>query len=112
MDNLQNQQLTDFISSLTGGTYGLEFGRYANAQTIPRQVGCYGFIWINIGDDLVTINTLPLKPFPPGFPALSGESFSFVDPWRNLYNRNFTISFAGVGVAPSVLIVQVYKNLE
>lgn len=111
MNDNTSKEINEYLSKLTGTPYGLVFGRFSEAGTIPREAGCYGFIWINLGDDLVTINTLPLKPFPPGFPDLSGESFSFVDPWRNLYNRDFTIAFAGVGVNPLVQIVQVYKTI-
>ena len=87
--------------------YGLLVNTLYEGQTIPVDPRCYGFILINKGDCLVTVNGIKLKPYPPGHPELSGESFSFVDPCRSFYNRDFTVIF-DAGAAPQLQLIQVY----
>jgi len=102
--------LEKYVAGLTGGKFGLLDGVYTTSQQVPCEKQTYGFIAINSGGDAVRVNGIRLKPFPPGFPQLSGESFGFVDPWRNTYNRDFTITFEGTGSVPSLTLVQVYKT--
>lgn len=84
---------------------------YRNSQTVPRHPLCYGYIFINKGDTGVLINGTFLKPFPPGRPDLSGESYSYVDAGGRLYTRDFLIIFDSLpGVDPRVEIHQVHHN--
>lgn len=109
-DHAIKNELEKYLAALTGQPFDLLVGSYRRNEKVPVEVGCYGFIALNKGGDLVTVNDMPLKPFPPGFPDLSGETWGFVDPWRNLYKRPFQISFAGTGTAPLLVLVQVTKN--
>lgn len=78
-----------------------------NSQTINCEKYCYGYAFINKGDTGVRVNQTFLKPYPPGRPDLSGESYAFVDPCRNYFNMDFQIVFdAAPGVAPAVEIHQ------
>lgn len=80
-----------------------------NSVTLPKQSGCYGYAFINKGDTGVKVNQTYLKPYPPGRPDLSGESYSYVDPKCNLFNMDFQITFdAAPGGAPAVEIHQYY----
>lgn len=77
--------------------------------TLPRQAGCYGYTFINKGDTGVKVNQTFLKPYPPGRPDLSGESYSFVDPLKDLFNQDFQIIFDALpGADPRVEIHQYY----
>lgn len=88
--------------------FGLLVTDVYNSRTVTVDPNCYGFILINKGADLVTVNGIKLKPYPPGQPELSGESFAFVDPERKVYNQDFVVVFNAVVTAPWLQIVQVY----
>ena len=68
-----------------------------NNGQVDKQVGCYGYCFINKGAIGVTVNQTYLLPRPA--PGLSGESYAYVDPVRGLWGGSqFTVTFdAGVG---------------
>jgi hypothetical protein len=83
-----------------------------DSTTVPRHAGCYGYTFINKGDTGVRVNQTYLKPYPPGRPDLSGESYSFVDPLRSLFNDDFQIIFdAAPGATPILELHQYHKVL-
>lgn len=78
---------------------------------VPREQGTFGFSFINKGDTDVTVNQIILKGFPPGFPDLSGESFSYFDQYsRTLGNPNFDITFDALVTVRQLQIIQFYKK--
>lgn len=80
-----------------------------DSRTLPAMNNCYGYAFINKGDTGVRVNQTYLKPYPPGRPDLSGESYSFVDPNKAIFNSDFQIVFdAAPGAAPAVEIHQYY----
>lgn len=73
---------------------------------LPVDPCCNGFIAINKGAVLATVNQIPLKPFPPGFPDLSGESITVGGNRGELYRGRIVVQFAGAG--GNVVIIQKY----
>lgn len=79
-------------------------------QEVTPDSKCNGWTAINKGDTLVIVNGIKLKPFPPGHPELSGESFGVQGNLGEVYTGIISIVFdaTGGGVAPEVLIIQKY----
>lgn len=67
---------------------------------------CNGWIAINTGDDTVTVEGIIL--LPAAAPGLSGQSVSVGGNLCEEYAGRINIAFAGVGVAPSLQLVQKY----
>lgn len=81
------------------------------SQTINKQPGCYGYTFINKGDTGVRVNQTYLKPYPAGRPDLSGESYSFVDPLRAVFNMNFQVIFDAAPGANPILELHQYHHV-
>lgn len=70
---------------------------------------CNSFTAINTGDTLVTVCGIPLKPYPPGHPELTGAAIAIPGNVGELFRGRIWIVFAPLpGVDPSVCIVQKY----
>lgn len=70
---------------------------------------CNGFTAINTGDTLVTVCGIPLKPFPPGHPELTGAAIAIPGNYGELFKGRIWINFANLpGVTPQVVIIQKY----
>jgi hypothetical protein len=70
---------------------------------------CNGYLAVNVGDEIVTVNNFPLKP--PVLPTLSGESHGLAGNVGEVFkgtNGTISIVFAGGGSNPKVLIAQKY----
>lgn len=66
---------------------------------------CFGYGFINKGDQAVVVNQTLLLPAPA--PGLSGESYFYVDNEKALYSqKQFLVTFAGGGTNPVVEIHQ------
>lgn len=70
---------------------------------------CNGWTAINTGDTLVFVNGIPLKPFPPGHPELTGAAIAIPGNLGECYRgRIFIVFDSPVGANPQVFIVQKY----
>lgn len=83
---------------------------YASGR-VNVEKECYGFSFINKGGSAVRVNQILLKPYPPGHPELSGESFSFVDPEGRILAQSFEVVF-NAGADPFLQIVQFIKSTD
>lgn len=94
------------------GCFGLTCVTMTSSGPLPVQTKCYGFVFINKGDQWVYVNGVLLKGYPPGRPDLSGESFQYTDDNENGYmEKTFVVNFdTTTGGAPFLQIVQVYKT--
>jgi hypothetical protein len=88
--------------------YNLIPQSYFGPQEVVPDPRCNGWTAINKGDTLVIVNGIKLKPFPPGHPELSGESFGVQGNLGETYGGVISITFAAGGVAPEVMIIQKY----
>jgi hypothetical protein len=68
---------------------------------------CNGWTAINQGDTLVRVNGIILKPFPPGFPALTGAAIAIPGNFCEIFTGRIWIVFDALpGLAPQVCIIQ------
>jgi hypothetical protein len=68
---------------------------------------CNGFTAINTGDTLVFVCGIPLLPYPPGHPELSGAAVAIPGNKGEYFRGRIWIVFADApAVVPSVLIIQ------
>ena len=80
---------------------------YERGGDIKVDQYCNGFTAINTGDTLVTVCGIPLKPFPPGHPELTGAAIAIPGNLGELYRGRIWIVFSDVpGVNPQVVIIQ------
>lgn len=82
---------------------------YSRSTPVVTQRNCFAVLFTNLGDDVVTVNSIDL--FPNSNPATgSGDSISLAGHKNDLYTGSINISFAGVGVAPKVRVIQLCYN--
>ena len=80
---------------------------YYLGQEVKPDKNCNGWTAINKGDTLAWVNGVPLKPYPPGHPELSGESFGVSGNEQEVYDGRIKIVFDNsVGTNPWIVIVQ------
>lgn len=77
---------------------------YTNQTEVEVTNLCNGFTARNIGDDTARVNGITL--LPRLVPGTSGESVEISGNQGEIYRGRIQISFAGVGVAPRIEIVQ------
>lgn len=78
-------------------------------QALTVHACCFGYGYINKGDEAVVVNQTLLLPAPA--PGLSGESYFYIDQQKDLYSeKQFLITFAGGGNNPVVEIHQYHKS--
>lgn len=95
------------------GCFDEQITRVRTSLTVPKHKGTYGYLFINKGDTGVLINQTYLKPYPPGRPDLSGESYGFVDPLRAVYTGNdFSVTFDAAPGADMQLEIHQYHHIE
>lgn len=83
------------------------------STTIPKHPKVYGYMFINKGDTGVWVNQTYLKPYPPGRPDLSGESYSFVDPLKAIFTGNgFKVLFDAAPAADQRVEIHQYHKVE
>ncbi len=89
--------------------YDIIAASYAKGGEILVDARCNGWTAINTGDTLVTVNGIPLKPFPPGFPDLTGAAVAIPGNAGELFTGRIWIVFSNTpGVNPLVTIIQKY----
>ena len=92
--------------------YNQLFKQYIVSAQHQLNPKCNGYVAVNIGDTLVTVNGIPLKP--PVAPNLSGESEGVQGNEGEIFvgqNGVLPIVFVnpgGVGVNQKVIIVEKY----
>jgi|SRR5882672_1431105 len=86
--------------------YDIIAQNYEIGGEVPVDPECNGWTAINNGDDLVQVCGIPLKPFPPGHPELTGAAIAIPGNKWEVYRGRIWIVFAGIGVAPQVTIIQ------
>lgn len=74
------------------------------SSEVPVYENCNGYVAINKGMDIVTVDNVELKP--PVLPTLSGESFGVAGNLGEVYNRQSIKVVFQTTVGPNVLIVQ------
>jgi hypothetical protein len=80
---------------------------YAKGGEIKIDERCNGFTAINTGDTLVTVCGIPLKPFPPGHPELTGAAVAIPGNEGEVFTGRIWIVFDDVpGANPQVVIIQ------
>jgi hypothetical protein len=77
----------------------------------PVDPMCNGFVAVNKGNCVVTVNNMPLQP-PPGA-GLSGESYGIIGHEGELYTRKSIKIVFSPGSNPLVVISQkIYDRAE
>lgn len=84
--------------------YNISITPYTTGGSIEVDDRCNGFTAVNVGDDTAFVNGFPLFPGTPG--TVIGDAFGIGGNKDELYKGNIMLSFAGVGVAPQVIIMQ------
>lgn len=79
---------------------------YSQGGEIRVDPGCNSWAAINTGDTLVTVCGVPLKPFPPGHPELTGAAYSIPGNAEERFTGRIWINFATGGANPQVVIIQ------
>jgi hypothetical protein len=80
---------------------------YVKSTYIAPTRGCFAFMFTNRGNDAATVNGMVIFPSATPNTAL-GDSRTLSAHKDDLYKGNITLSFAGVGNAPLVEIVQLF----
>jgi hypothetical protein len=78
---------------MSGPNFNISGQVYRKAQRVPVDKCCNGWTVINKSDVEITVNGIPLKPFPAGHPELSGESFGVVGNIGEIYTGFIDIAF-------------------
>jgi len=96
LEDLENQ-LQGF--SVTAATY--------NASTqIKVMAGCYGWLAINYGDIIATVEQFPLLPRVAA--GLIGGAFGFMDNGRIYKKKQIELNITAGGTDPRVVVCQIY----
>lgn len=85
--------------------YNLTFTPYRAGGNVEVDDRCNGFTVVNLGDDTALINGVPLFPSATPLTAI-GDVLSIGGNEGELYKGVISLSFAGVGVAPQVMVIQ------
>lgn len=87
--------------------YNITVNTYNQSGVIEIIPRCNGLTVTNIGDDTVTVKGMVLYPGTVG--SILGDSRSIGGNANEiLYEKRLSISFAGVGVAPNIEVIQKY----
>lgn len=87
--------------------YNMSVLTYNVGGEISKMEGLFAFMFTNIGDDTAHINGMVLFPSATPLTAL-GDSRTISGHLGDLYKGNIKLTFAGVGIAPGVEIVQLF----
>lgn len=80
---------------------------YAVGGDIQVDPRCNAWTAINTGDTLVTVNGIPLKPFPPTHPELTGAAVAIPGNFEERFAGRIWILFNPTpGLNPQVCIIQ------
>jgi hypothetical protein len=82
---------------------------YAVGGEIRVDEACNGFTAINTGDTLVRVCGIPLLPYPPGHPELTGAAIAIPGNKGEIFRGRVWIVFDLLpGLNPQVIIIQKY----
>jgi len=74
---------------------------------VPIDSHCFGWIAVNKGDSLATVDNIQLEPGNPAVtPKVSGESVGIVHPLALPYNKRVLVVNFGPGTVNKVQIIQ------
>jgi hypothetical protein len=80
---------------------------YTEGKRITVEKNAFAFTFTNVGNDIAHIDDMVFFPSPT--PATDAGDFrSLTGHYMDLYNGRFNLSFAGVGNAPAMEVVQLY----
>lgn len=85
--------------------YNIQGQAFRGSKQIAVPPKCNGWTAINKGADLVIVNGIPLKPYPPGHPELSGESLAVGGNIGEEYSGYIQADFAAAASDPLLVIV-------
>lgn len=90
-------------------SFGEIVSDYRGSGNFPFPPNTYGYTFVNKGDTAVIVMDHNLKPYPPGRPDLSGESYSYVDAQGRTFQKvKFQVTFDTTPAADPWLQVTVY----
>lgn len=79
---------------------------YTVSEEVKVDPKCNGWTAINTGDTFATVCGIPLKPFPPGHPELTGAAIAIPGNYGELFRGRIWINFSNVpGVSPQIVII-------
>lgn len=81
---------------------------YNKGGEVAVDSRCNGWTAINNGDTLVRVCGIPLKPFPPAHPELTGAAIAIPGNKWEVYKGRIWIVFDAGGTNPEVVIIQKY----
>lgn len=81
---------------------------YDQGGEVPVDGRCNGWTAINTGDTLARVCGIPLLPYPPGHPELSGAAIAIPGNKWEVFRGRIWIVFEGGGANPQVVIIQKY----
>jgi hypothetical protein len=94
---------------LSDRKYDIVAQSYTTGGEIKVDDCCNGFTAINTGDTLVRVCGIPLLPYPPGHPELSGSAIAIPGNRDELFKGRIWLVFdAAPGLNPNVVIIQKY----
>jgi hypothetical protein len=80
---------------------------YTKGGDFPVDPCCNSWTAINAGDTRAVVNGIPLLPFPPGHPELTGAAIAIPGNRDEFYRGRIFIVFDALpGVTPLIVIVQ------
>jgi len=80
---------------------------YTEGKRITVEKNAFAFMFTNVGNDTAQIDNMTFFPSPTPLTDL-GDSKSLTAHYQDIYNGRFNLSFAGVGNAPAMEVVQLY----
>lgn len=79
----------------------------SQAGNVPVDSHCFGWMAINKGDSLVTVDNIELEPGDPSVtPKISGESTAVIHPLGLPYSKRVLVVNFGAGTVNKVQIIQ------
>jgi hypothetical protein len=78
---------------------------YFESQQVNPDPRCNGWTAVNKGATLCIVNGIELKPFPPGHPELSGESFGVTGNLGEVFTGRITLDITP-GAGAKLLLIQ------
>lgn len=81
---------------------------YEAGIEVAVDPNCNEWTAINTGDTLAFVCGIPIKPFPPGHPELTGAAIAIPGNKWEVFRGRIWIVFAAGGVNPQVCIIQKY----
>lgn len=81
---------------------------YRVGGDIPVDPNCNSWTAINTGDTFAFVCGIPLLPYPPAHPELSGSAIAIPGNLGEYFTGRIWIVFSGGGANPEICIIQKY----